>query len=228
MTGMTPERLAEIRTRAEAATPGPWEAEDYSTDPGDEGSCITAGEPGTMRQRAVAYAIDYPWTTPESCAADATFIAAARTVVPELVTEVERLQARVGSCDGGCNYETGPEETCSLHGRPVAEVWQIVNDVAAERDARITTLAQQVKKVRALHREAYAIFSWQSGLRYEDPCPDCHGAAGVHPCGCWTDQQVEYVCAECHRTQGGGPSAAYPCKTILALDAPTTLLKTVV
>ena len=92
MTVMTPERLAEIRVRAEAATQGPWEAQDYSADPGDEVSCITAGEPGTMRQRAVAYAIAYSWTTPESCAADATFIAAARTDVPDLVAEIERLR----------------------------------------------------------------------------------------------------------------------------------------
>ena len=58
----------------------------------------------------------------------------------------------IGSCDGGCNYNSGPEETCSLHGRPVAEVWQIASDVAAERDARINALVQQVEKVRALHR----------------------------------------------------------------------------
>ena len=121
MTDMTPERLAEIRARAEAATPGPWEAEDYSTDPGDEGSCITAGEPGTMRQRAVAYAIDYPWTTPESCAADATFIAHARTDVPELAAEVERLRV-------------------FIRGTRIAAL-------TAERDA----LARQIERVRALH-----------------------------------------------------------------------------
>ena len=149
---MTPERLAEIRARAEAATEGPWRIDG----------------------RRVVYERD-GWAemvTPIlHVSADATFIAAARTDVPELVAEVERLQARVGSCDGGCNYETGPEETCSLHGRPVAEVWQIVNDVAAERDARINALAQQVEKVRALHQP------WDDG-----PQPYCTHDREPWPC----------------------------------------------
>lgn len=38
-------------------------------------------------------------------------------------------------CDGGCDYNTGPEETCSAHGRPVAEVWEIAQGFARERDA---------------------------------------------------------------------------------------------
>ena len=91
--------------------------------------------------------------------------------VRELVAEVERLRARVGSCDGGCNYNSGPEETCSLHGRPVAEVWQIVNDVAAERGARINALAQQVEKVRALHQP------WDDG-----PQPYCTHDREPWPC----------------------------------------------
>ena len=99
--------------------------------------------------------------------------------IRELVAEIERLQARVGSCDGGCNYNSGPEETCSLHGRPVAEVWQIVNDVAAERDARINALDGQVEKVRALHR---------SDGHEPDKCgqPNCFTACDecgdVYPC----------------------------------------------
>lgn len=38
-------------------------------------------------------------------------------------------------CDGGCDYNTGPEETCSRHGRPVREVWDIAQTFATERDA---------------------------------------------------------------------------------------------
>ena len=73
MTGMTPERLAEIRARAEAATEGPWFGSAgglyiYGATPGDE--VARTNRP-----------------------ADATFIAAARTDVPELVAEVEWLTA---------------------------------------------------------------------------------------------------------------------------------------
>ena len=153
---MTPERLAEIRARAEAATVGPW-----WTTRNLRPATIFSGE-GSDDNNVVAG---------DAEPADATFIAAARTDVPELVAEVERLQARVGSCDGGCNYNSGPEETCSLHGRPVAEVWQIVNDVAAERDARINALAQQVEKVRALHQP------WDDG-----PQPYCTHDREPWPC----------------------------------------------
>lgn len=83
--------LDAIRARVEAATEGPWAAQDYDTAPGDEGSCITAGEPG-MGQRAIAYAIAYPWTTPESCAADAEFIAHARQDIPNLLTYIGELE----------------------------------------------------------------------------------------------------------------------------------------
>ena len=161
---MTPERLAEIRARAEAATDGPWEAQDYSADPGDEGSCITAGEPGTMRQRAVAYAIDYPWTTPESCAADATFIAAARTDVPELVAEVRVLTTAVNALG-------------HAHDARLAETQRLTNDLAVteaqaiDRDEAATILAQQVEKVRALHQP------WDDG-----PQPYCTHDREPWPC----------------------------------------------
>ena len=90
---MTPERLAEIEARANAATEGPWEA---------DGTEIT--QHWTRPQ---------PWVTVASnevaCMAycyggsgrgieretDAEFIAHARTDVPALLVEVRRLQAAV-------------------------------------------------------------------------------------------------------------------------------------
>ena len=65
--------------------------------------------------------------------------------------------------------------------------------------AEVEQLRGQIDAVKALHRPAHAVFSWSGGTIYEDPCPQCHGAPGVHPCGCWADTQLEYVCAECHR-----------------------------
>ena len=72
---MTPERLAEIEARAEAATEGPWEAWDRGI--GFEvhvnAECLNSEFRETFRQ------------------ADAEFIAAARTDVPDLLAEVRRL-----------------------------------------------------------------------------------------------------------------------------------------
>lgn len=87
--------------------------------------------------------------------------------------------------------------------------------------AEVERLRGQIDAAKALHRPAYAVFSWNGGTRYEDPCPECHGAPGVHPCGCWADTQVEYVCAECHRLgceSRGVYDYDYPCPTIRALD----------
>ena len=76
---MTPERMAEIEARANAATPGPWEAWDRGI--GFEvhvnGEELNSEFRETFRQ------------------ADAEFIAEARTDVPALLAEVRRLQAAV-------------------------------------------------------------------------------------------------------------------------------------
>ena len=87
--------------------------------------------------------------------------------------------------------------------------------------AEVERLRGQVEAVKALHRPAHAVFSWNGGTRYEDPCPQCHGAPGAHPCGCWADTHLEYVCAECHRLgvlSKGVYDYTYPCPTICALE----------
>lgn len=37
-------------------------------------------------------------------------------------------------CDGGCNYNSGPEEECSAHGRPPRELWGLIGQLSQERD----------------------------------------------------------------------------------------------
>jgi hypothetical protein len=67
-----------------------------------------------------------------------------REVREPLRLQVEQLQGQLPPCDGGCDYNTGPEETCSAHGRPVAEVWEIAQQYARERDgARMALRAAQ-------------------------------------------------------------------------------------
>lgn len=72
---MTPSRLSELKELAAAATPGPWEP--------------------ILNEGGEEYWLPHPFWTTTACGpcgeANARFIAAARTAVPELVAEVERL-----------------------------------------------------------------------------------------------------------------------------------------
>lgn len=111
MTGMTPERLAEIRARAEAATEGPWTWASRMTVDTD------------------AWAVFDPQDRPlasnhDGWSPDAIFIAHARTDIPALLAEVERLRE--------------------------GHAWLMNqwNDAEVDVDA----LAQQIEKVRALHQ----------------------------------------------------------------------------
>jgi len=72
--------------------------------------------------------------------------------------QVEQLQGELPPCDGGCNYNSGPEETCSAHGRPVAEVWDIAHSFALERDeAQARLAAVDVHEVELLRGERDAL-----------------------------------------------------------------------
>lgn len=57
-------------------------------------------------------------------------------------------------------------------------------------------------------------------------CPECNGAEGTHPCGCYSPEGVvEVVCGHCHT--GGYHSYAipYPCPTVRALGVGGTEAK---
>ena len=74
--------LDEIRRATEAATEGPW-----GTNPDDDGYAVHDVRCPSDAMRAQVYG------EPHRAAADATFIAGARSWVPALVAEVERLRA---------------------------------------------------------------------------------------------------------------------------------------
>lgn len=78
---MTDEQLAAIRERCEAATEGPWEK-------------LTEQVAGMWRETRVVHA-DFDICA-DVCIGDAEFIAAARTDVPALLDEVERLRMDLG------------------------------------------------------------------------------------------------------------------------------------
>ncbi len=49
-------------------------------------------------------------------------------------------------------------------------------------------------------------------------CPDCHGKAGTHPCGCWAKYDTVPVCGVCW--EGWKYIAVeWPCPTVRLLDA---------
>jgi len=73
--------------------------------------------------------------------------------------------------------------------------------------------------LRELHKPVNLIFSWNSGVRSEDPCETCGGKAGVHPCGCWGDYDLPVYCEACSAASEFKRSVAHPCPTVLLLDA---------
>lgn len=101
---LTPKRLAEIEARATAASAGPWEAI-YDKDIGaDIGADIVrwrsapTGLCGVVAELAWQGATDAQ-TGETHTRATASFIAAARTDVPDLVAEVRRLAERLAATE---------------------------------------------------------------------------------------------------------------------------------
>ena len=118
------------------------------------------------------------------------------------------------------NESVGPDEPTLTPSDIFSE------DVRDHLTAALPIIEKQMRAaweqpIRELHRPVHAVFSWADGPRYEEPCETCHGAPGVHECGCWADTQIEYVCAECHRL-GSGSKGVYdytwPCPTIALLE----------
>ena len=79
----------------------------------------------------------------------------------DALAEVARLRTMVGDCHCDKNPETtnGPEEDCPQHGRPVAEVWGLVERAEAEWDharAEVGRLRAEVRLAKASARPAPA------------------------------------------------------------------------
>jgi hypothetical protein len=94
-TPLTPERLAEYAALEQAATEGPWNP--YRL---QDGSVVVFGVGRTWFRLSDGAPEERPATLFEAqdgTAADAAFIASARTAVPELLAEVERLNRLVKS-----------------------------------------------------------------------------------------------------------------------------------
>lgn len=75
----------------------------------------------------------------------------------------------------------------------------------------IEVAREMAKSVQELHRPVQVVFSWTQGRILLDPCPCCSCKAGIHPCGCWGEQDVEYVCTTCRNDKGR--HLQFPCET---------------
>ena len=103
-----------------------WKVTDLRDAPDGHRDCIWIDTDDVATYATVAEMNDEDGLFPLWGIEDATHIAAFDPpTVLALIERVERAEAALPPCDGGCDYNSGPEETCSAHGRPVAEVWQM-------------------------------------------------------------------------------------------------------
>ena len=167
---LSPEVLAAIKARAEAATSGPWEWRPDYVEPGresTEGGLALAGKDdvevvGAYNYHCCDFRIDVDVNE-----ADQAFIAAARSDVPALVAEVEKLRAelagfrRVGWIEP--DYITGQRP----EGRVVAnrEDWPATARVVEVfvRDS-LTTAEREESAFRAFKREEYEFYAHQDRI----------------------------------------------------------------
>lgn len=101
-TPLTPDELAAIRARCEAATPGPWTLSHFSAKDTEDGDAETHIQcyADADEEEGVSLAWVNHWSygddpPKQESVANALFISRARTDVPRLLDEVERLRTAI-------------------------------------------------------------------------------------------------------------------------------------
>jgi hypothetical protein len=113
---MNAEQIAEIESRAAAATPGPWATDE------DIGGCVAAEHPDFRSYWTDVICITRDSVTKRKVA-NAVFIAHARTDIPALIAALRAAQARVSELEAVLTkiaaYDEGPVVTgrfdCPAH-----------------------------------------------------------------------------------------------------------------
>ncbi|MFD6180118.1 hypothetical protein [Streptomyces goshikiensis] len=136
------DRLAEIRARVNAATKGPWTVDQW------EIHSLT-GWVGETCDVA-----DYPRSI-----ANATFVAAARQDVPDLLAEVARLRARVAELEAAKDSFLLPW----AHKLDAKSLDNFVIDLARAADAPLLFVVDEIHQTVAQWRELVATKAAETG-----------------------------------------------------------------
>ena len=179
---MSADRLAEIKARAEDATPEdvPWLVEEVERLEAWKVEAIEVMTSLPELGKALGLPLGVQITGPAALAEVARLTAerdAFRKREEHLVNEVERWKERF-PCDGLCS--DAPEEDCSRHGRSAADLWRIISEVAAERDA----LAQVAREADALRAKVAAVQALHWDV--EGKCAHCRD--------CYHDDYLSWPC----------------------------------
>jgi len=174
---MTAERRSEIRKRADAATPGPWEAEEaagmdctwYDVTAPPHGDELFNGETQPNLHIVHPDYIHRVSADRQQTLDDVTFVANSRTDIPTLLDELDAVEAER---DGFRNGVQGLREqlTDALDQRD--EYWQKMHNANTHRETLVAERDAAIKERDAL-REQLAHYKWR-------PIADIHEDYG--PC----------------------------------------------
>jgi hypothetical protein len=137
----TKERIAELRSLCDEATPGPWEVERRA----ELRRWTVRSEPTEETVAEIVHWSDM------ADRADAALIAAARTSLPEALDEIERLRARVD------DLET---ELAGCHDRETE--WQTATGLTRGGDPGGVEPRHLLEHIKALSRLEQAARAWRT------------------------------------------------------------------
>jgi hypothetical protein len=137
MSCLSEDELIELEKLSKAATPGPWST---FPEPRLQGGVMTADnhQVATAIGQAAMYDADRGLDTSEVLKANAAFIAASRTAVPQLVEEVWRLRRALAATEGALEASRVAEGEAML---VVHAQDRRIDELRAERDATEGELA---------------------------------------------------------------------------------------
>lgn len=190
--------LTAIRARAEAATPGPWRRD------GNHLAKIRGFDGDTVAR--IVYESNEEGFGPQN-EADATFIAHARTDIPALCAEVERLRDLV-------RHQRGPLHDAGL--LTDGEYAELAADHGAV--ARLEGYDALRERIAALEAAASAVVTEWAMIEGPDHCPHC-GAEDEHradengPCPVGTLQALLHPAVRVMRNATPKPAETGDCRT---------------
>lgn len=200
---LTPEALAAIAARVEAATPGPWELVTESCDC-SEGDCGHGRYAAYMRTPAGAVA-ELRELPPEEW----EFAAHARQDVRALLADNARLRARVDEVERRYITDTAELKRELDAAQARVDALEAAGQASASDSRAVLVAARPLRD--AGHSQGCAIRQVRDGVPCDcgqapAPCPCADGVASdrCSPRGCTPQPDAETAIAEARRALGGG------------------------